>query len=219
MKSQEFFVETLKNSQLNKTRISFLNPYSYPLISRNKKIIKGFDYWFADGLTLCIVTNLFREKSDIIKRGSFDFSSLAGICFDYLQTHSLSVAIIGGSNDEIHQACEYFSIRYPSLKICFKHHGYIDIDKCDHIINELKKSEVQALIVGMGTPKQEEFILKVEKHIISCKLFLTCGGFISQTASSGDYYHPLIKRLGLRWLQRAVLHKHVRRRLLLNYPC
>ncbi|WP_213082224.1 hypothetical protein, partial [Escherichia coli] len=64
MKSQEFFVETLKNSQLNKTRISFLNPYSYPLISRNKKIIKGFDYWFADGLTLCIVTNLFREKSD-----------------------------------------------------------------------------------------------------------------------------------------------------------
>lgn len=37
MKSQEFFVETLKNSQLNKTRISFLNPYSYPLISRNKK--------------------------------------------------------------------------------------------------------------------------------------------------------------------------------------
>ncbi len=69
----------------------------------------------------------------------------------------------------------------------------------------------------MGTPLQEEFLIRIKKAI-NIKILITCGGFLTQTSMFGDYYHPIIKKLGLRWLQRAILHKHVRDRLIKVYP-
>ena len=70
----------------------------------------------------------------------------------------------------------------------------------------------------MGTPIQEDFAIYCLQNSKFIKKAVTCGGFITQTAIKGDYYHPLIKKLGLRWLQRAYLHKHVRDRLFRVYP-
>lgn len=214
----DFIFDVLERSRKDKVKVSFINPYSYSLISKENDIVNGFDYWFADGSTMCLMTNLFRSDADKISRGSFDFSSLAGPCFDFLQKNSLPVAIVGGEGSEVDLACRYFTEQYPNLNICYKHHGYINASNFENVMLGLSKSKPCALIVGMGTPKQETFILNAEKYLDHCQLFFTCGGFISQTAESGDYYHPIIKKFGLRWLQRAVLHKHVRRRLLLDYP-
>lgn len=216
--SKDAFLDILENSTEEKIKVSFLNPFSYPLIARQSQIIECFNYWFADGSTMCLFTNLFRIKKSRIRRASFDFSSLAGQCFEFLENNALSVAIIGGNQNEIVQACDYFTKKYPKLNICFQHHGYIDDDAYESIIFQLNESKPRAVIVGMGTPKQEKFIMSVEKKLTTCNYFFTCGGFISQTANSGDYYLPIVKKLGLRWLQRAILHKHVRRRLLFDYP-
>jgi N-acetylglucosaminyldiphosphoundecaprenol N-acetyl-beta-D-mannosaminyltransferase len=69
----------------------------------------------------------------------------------------------------------------------------------------------------MGTPYQEDFALLAKKFLKS-SFIITCGGFLTQTSIRPDYYSPLVKRLGLRWLQRAIYHKHVRRRLIVDYP-
>lgn len=128
----------------------------------------------------------------------------------------MSIAIIGGTSDELAIVCKYIEDRYKGINICFKHSSYID--NATEVISALVSANPDALIVGMGTPKQESFILSVEDPLPMCKFYFTCGGFLSQTASSGDYYHPIIKKLGLRWLQRAFLHKHVRERLIKDYP-
>ena len=70
----------------------------------------------------------------------------------------------------------------------------------------------------MGTPIQDQFIIEAKDSCPNVKLMFTCGGFLTQTSIKSDYYHPLIKKFSLRWLQRMVMHKHVRQRVIKDYP-
>jgi N-acetylglucosaminyldiphosphoundecaprenol N-acetyl-beta-D-mannosaminyltransferase len=69
----------------------------------------------------------------------------------------------------------------------------------------------------MGTPAQEELAVYLKDNGVGAYIF-TCGGFIAQTAKNIDYYKPIVKKTNLRWLQRTIEYKHIRRRLFMNYP-
>lgn len=196
--------------------ISFVNPFSYKLIAENTRIIDAIDYWFIDGSLLCILTNLTREEK--IERASFDFSSVATDFFNYVALHRTPVALVGAATDEIEDAATNLKLMFPKLKVVYNHHGYIKKEQFQTICEQLDAQCVERLVVGMGTPMQEEFTLFVKQHSKTVKQIVTCGGFLTQTAIKGDYYHPLVKKFGLRWLQRAVMHSHVRRRLIKDYP-
>lgn len=196
--------------------ISFVNPFSFPLVLK-KEIISDVDFWFADGSLLCFLSNLFRARRDQIDRVSFDFTSIANDVFLHCVEKKFRLAIIGGTEDEAHRAVGYLNTVYPKINITFIRGGFNIASNKEKIFDDIDKSNCDVVILGLGTPLQETFGIEV-KNECKCKLVFTCGGFISQTSSHGDYYHPFVKRLGLRWLQRAILHDHVRSRLLISYP-
>nr|WP_272674323.1 WecB/TagA/CpsF family glycosyltransferase [Providencia sp. PROV029] len=150
-------------------------------------------------------------------RASFDFTSIADYVFSSACKYELSIAFIGGSQNEIEKATQYIQKRYVNIKISYYHNGFIHENELENILNTLSKNKTDIVICGMGTPLQEEFLIRIKKAI-NIKILITCGGFLTQTSMFGDYYHPIIKKLGLRWLQRAILHKHVRDRLIKVYP-
>ncbi|MGS0683092.1 WecB/TagA/CpsF family glycosyltransferase [Shewanella sp. 125m-7] len=197
--------------------VSFVNPFSYTFISSNNRLVQKVDYWFSDGALLCFFSNIFRRDNKIT-RASFDFSSLAGIVFDFCERNTLNVAVVGGACLEIESAIINLKVIHPRLNVVYKRDGYFSTDEFAQVSHEINSSEVDVLIVGMGTPLQEEFSVFCNEKVKNIRLTFTCGGFISQTAIKGDYYHPLIKKFGLRWLQRAYMHSHVRQRLFKDYP-
>ncbi|MCW8328254.1 WecB/TagA/CpsF family glycosyltransferase [Photobacterium sp. SDRW27] len=198
----------------NPIAVSFVNPFSYSQIDEH--IVRSIDYWFSDGALLCRLTNMSRTVP--VERLSFDFSSIAGDVFSYANEHDLKVAIIGGNASEIDKCSDYLKQNYPGLKLVYTRDGYFDSAKLPLVSSELLDSEPDIVIAGLGTPLQEQFILDAKSKLNRACLLFTCGGFLTQTASRGDYYHPVIKKLGLRWMQRAVMHKHVRDRLFRDYP-
>lgn len=209
-------IESILNNEISHPQlISFVNPFSYSLIARNKRLVDEIDYWFIDGSALCYLTNLRRQKK--ITRASFDLSSIANDVFNYASKMSLKVAVIGGAPGEVEIACNNLEQIFPNLNIVFKHHGYIK-DDFDRVYKEINNSLANYVVVGMGTPIQEEFAIKCKNSCVHLSAIFTCGGFITQTAMKPDYYHPLVKKLGLRWLQRAYHYKHVRDRLIKDYP-
>ena len=210
-----FFDEILKKKDDNAKVISFVNPFSYSLVASDVQIIREIDYWFVDGMALCHLTNLRRENK--ISRASFDLSSIGKDFLEYAENQNLKVAFIGSTEKEIKIACENLVLLFPNLNIVFQHHGFIK-NNYENIYEKINKSDANYVVVGMGTPMQEEFAIGCKTHCPNLSLILTCGGFLTQTAMKPDYYHPLIKRFGLRWLQRAYLHKHVRNRLIKDYP-
>ena len=213
--SKDFDSEVLSKESDVARIVSFVNPFSYRIIANNEELIHEIDYWFVDGMALCHLTNLRRKSK--ISRASFDLSSVGKGFLSHASENTYKVAFIGGAVSEIDSACNNLKILFPDLNIVFQHHGFIK-NNYEDIYEKINKSDANYVVVGMGTPMQEEFAIGCKTHCPNLSLILTCGGFLTQTAMKPDYYHPLIKRFGLRWLQRAYLHKHVRNRLIKDYP-
>src|SRR5690606_4597421 len=97
---------------------------------------------------------------------------------------------------------EYVKL-YPDLKILGSRSGYFsdDQEKNDFLMH-LAAVDPDIVVVGMGTPFQEEFLVKLTQLRWSGMGF-TCGGFFHQTAKKGSSYYPRwVDKLQLRWLYR-----------------
>lgn len=195
------------------TVISFLNPFSYYEVSREPSLVTDIDYFFSDGSLLCIMHNLFLPK---ITRASFDYSSIAEDFLLESQAQNKRVAIIGATQQENEIAVKVLEQQFSSLNVVYQRSGYIEDSA--KAINELNTVKPNVIIVGMGTPYQERFAISLKDQLNLPATIITCGGFLTQTSIKADYYHPLIKKLGLRWLQRMIMHKHVRERVFKKYP-
>lgn len=193
--------------------ITFVNPFSYYLIKDNR-LNEKFDFIFCDAISLVWLHNLVCRKK--ISRYSFDFTSIANNVFSYSSENSKVVAIVGGTSEEAIMAQKVIEDRFENCKIV-AYGGFFNIYDSD-IYNNLNDLDVDIVISGMGTPLQERFLLEIKSKCPSVTLGFTCGGFISQIASSPDYFNSNMNKLNLRWLQRALRHDYVRRRLLKDYP-
>lgn len=215
LNSGEVFDQTSANAfaSENTTVISFLNPFSYYEVAQDDTLINGVDYYFSDGSLLCHLHNLFLPK---ITRASFDYSSIAGPFLESVAATKKRIAIIGATEEENALAVEVLKKQYPNLNVVFHRNGYIDDNI--KVANKLSELKAEVVLIGMGTPYQERFSIFLKEHLTFPAVIITCGGFLTQTSIKPDYYHPLVKKFGLRWLQRIVMHKHVRDRVLKVYP-
>ncbi len=196
--------------------VSFVNPFSYGIVAGNNRLVDEVDYWFSDGALLCRLLGLKRVAR--YERASFDFSSIAVNVLEYCESEGKKVAFVGASPDEIGVAVNNIIRRYKKLNCVYFRNGYFNSAEAASIADELNLVQPDVVVVGMGTPAQEDFSLLCKKRLFFPAKIFTCGGFLTQTAVSSDFYHPLVKKFGLRWLQRAIKFSHVRRRLIRDYP-
>ncbi|CAM3836172.1 MULTISPECIES: WecB/TagA/CpsF family glycosyltransferase [Pseudoalteromonas] len=197
--------------------VTFVNPFSYSLLSKNARLLSGLDVIFSDGSLHTKLHNTFNQNK--IQRLSFDFSSIAVDVLRFANQTGKRIAFIGAKPTLVDVAVKNYVSMFPDLNVVYKHHGYVnDAALKSQVIADLNQQQPEIIVCGMGTPKQDEFIVELKNALDTPALLFTCGGFIEQSAIKADYYHPLVKKLGLRWLQRAVLHKHVRQRLVREYP-
>lgn len=193
--------------------ISFLNPFSYLKLSATSEVAGVIDEFYADGAMLCYCHRLKYGK---IKRASFDYSSMAGPFLAQVAYSGARVAIIGATADEIAIAIVRIQQRFPTLNIVLTSHGYIA--SYAELAEEFDTCKPEVIVVGMGTPFQERFLQQLNNGYEYNYLAITCGGFLTQTSIREDYYWPITKKLGMRWLQRMLSHKHVRDRVIKDYP-
>ena len=190
---------------------TFLNPVSYLEAIKQKDLFNNFDGIFVDGsILVAAIRCLYRKK---VIRKSFDMTSLAPTLFNYIEKNGKTIYIIASQKAEIKKAISIFKEKWPNLNIIGYRNGYFSSEEeIDIEINQIRTSNPDFLIVGMGVIKQEQFLLKVKKAQINCIGF-TCGGFIHQTAHNKIYYYPKwIDSMNLRFLYRMYKEKHTRKR-------
>ncbi len=216
IRTKEHFIALMQDEAAQVTT-SFVNPFSVRVLAERADLIRQIDHFYIDGGLYVKLFNLFsRSKTN---RCSFDFSSVATDFFRHCQTQQSKVALVGAKAEEIDAAIKNIRLRYPQLDIAYWRHGYFsDEQQRQQCFAAINASGAKALICGMGTPHQEQFIIAARQACPAVRFFSTCGGFLTQTSLDIDYWHPTMNRLGLRWLQRAVQHSHVRDRILRDYP-
>jgi N-acetylglucosaminyldiphosphoundecaprenol N-acetyl-beta-D-mannosaminyltransferase len=196
--------------------ITFVNTFSYYQLLDSDCALDKIDHIFVDGSLHVKFHNIFNKNK--ANRASFDFSSIADDFFVYAVKQEMNIAIIGATENEIATAVSNLRNKYTGLRIVYFRNGYFhDEAERRDLYAVLGTQQIDTVIIGMGTPSQEQLAIYLKDQGLSAYIF-TCGGFISQTARNVDYYHDITKKRDLRWLQRAIEFKHIRKRLLVNYP-
>lgn len=195
--------------------ITFLNPYSY-LLTRNIAKLDNIDFIGVDGGLLKSTFNLFLNLE--IERVSFDNSSLAPKLFDYCINKNKSIYFIGSTNSNIESFINVLKKQKSKLSIIGYRNGYFDSSvERDAVIKNICILNPDFVIVGMGTPFQENFILDLKK--VGYKgISFTCGGYFHQTGKGFTYYPYLFNKLNLRWLYRIIDEPKLFKRYFLYYP-
>lgn len=194
--------------------VCYINVYNYRILRLNPHIVNQIDYFTLDGILLVLILRIFSKKK--INRLSPDFSSYFKDLFCYLDLNKKRVFFVGATHEEMRNFVKKIESIFPNIQIV----GYLD----GYTLNPqsafedimAKKSDV--LIVGMGTPNQEEFMMKIKSFGYEGASF-ACGAFFSQTAAKGLQYYPkAVSFLHLRWVYRIYREPKLVWRYLIDYP-
>jgi len=195
--------------------VTFINPQAWALARRFPKFIPSLNAMslvLPDGQGVIWASRQLGVKD--CTRISFDTTSLADVFFKTLAEDQSSLMLIGGNpgvDEAMHEKLRY---HYPNIKILGTSHGFDDFaPKIQRII----ASSPTAVVVGMGSPRQEEFLLALRDEGYP-GFAITCGGFFDQYLEADYYYPQWVDRWNLRFAWR--LYKEPRRlwrRYLIDY--
>ena len=79
-----------------------------------------------------------------------------------------------------------------------------DPTECQKIIDLIDRSEATVLVVGVGAPKQEKWIIEYKQYLPKVKIFLAVGAAINFEAGIVKRSPHWMSRVGLEWLYRLV---------------
>lgn len=150
----------------------------------------------------------------------YNVKRIAGIEFSHRMIeecakNNQSVALIGAKPEIVKRAKENLVKEFPSLYITYIHDGYFNED--DSILAELKIRQPRLVLCALGSPKQEEFILKA-KSILPEALFVGVGGSFDVWSGEVKRAPEIYQKLGLEWLYRTIMEPKRFKRIFPTLP-
>ena len=194
--------------------VSYVNPFSY-LKLRNRIDLKDFDLITSDGIVLKKLSSIFLNKT--IQRLSPDFSSYFKPLFKQLSVSKSKVYFIGTKPKFIEKSIQNIQAKYPDLNIIGFRDGFFkDEEELKLHIKEMINLNPEVMIVGMGSPLQENYLIKLKVAGWSGRGF-SCGGFLHQSFQNTDYYPNWVNKLNVRWLYRIYNEPKLIKRYTIDY--
>lgn len=114
-----------------------------------------------------------------------------------------SIYLLGAKQEILEKCVENIKNEFPNLKVSGFHNGFFDLNNCDDIMEDVKKSEPWAIFVAMGSPRQEIFINKVMDNL-NTHIFMGVGGVFDIFAGELKRAPKWMLALGLEWLYRVI---------------
>lgn len=92
-----------------------------------------------------------------------------------------------------------------------------DDKECEHIVELLKTSEANVVLVGLGNPKQTKWIFKYKDRLPNIDVFLALGATIDFEAGNVKRAPLIMQKFALEWLYRLMMEpKRMYRRYLID---
>lgn len=196
-----------------------VNPFSYHIVRKYPDIYSQLDGLYVDGILMCKMINLMWNRH--IPRLSFDMSGMAVDLFRRLNGNNETIYFIGSKQESLEATIAQIRMAYPNMNIAGYRNGYFLLPE-DRVkeINHIVEENPDFVIIGMGSPIQEQFCIDLKKAGYKGIAF-TCGGFLHQTADGINYYPKWINEYNLRAFYRLFHEKGLWKRLynvLIEFP-
>lgn len=141
-----------------------------------------------------------------LKIKGFNAQRIAGIEFSHRMIeecakNSYSVSLIGAKPEILEKAIQNLMDEFPSLNIIYTQDGYFK--DTERVLAELKEKSPQFVLVALGSPKQEEFILEARKSLPQA-VMVGVGGSFDVWSGEVERAPEIYQKFGLEWLYRTV---------------
>jgi N-acetylglucosaminyldiphosphoundecaprenol N-acetyl-beta-D-mannosaminyltransferase len=167
-------------------------------------------YTYIDGMSLVFLARVLGIPLKRCHRAtSLDwFEDLLRLA----ERKSWRIYFLGGRPEVADEVRDYFCALFPGLKIR-SHHGYDAFSPETTVYEEIKKFVPHIVMVGMGMPLQEQWILESLDRV-QTNLILSCGGLMDYYMGAQRPAPRWLGQMGLEWLYRLL---HEPRRLFFRY--
>ncbi len=160
-----------------------------------KSIFNAQKYQIPDGIGIIIASKIKHKK---IKERITGIDLMNLICKESVKYDS-RIFLYGSKSDISYKAKKELEKLYPNIKIVGTCNGF---EAENEVVQKINESNANILFIGLGNPKQEEFIINNKNSLNNIKLFMPVGGsfdVISKTLKRAP--HWMIKA-NLEWLYR-----------------
>jgi len=113
------------------------------------------------------------------------------------------VYLLGSKAEIVKKAAERVAFQYPRLSVSGFHDGYFSPDEEQSIVDEIALIEPNLLLVGMGSPLQEEFISRNLRKM-RCGVAIGVGGTFDVLSGSVKRAPGFFRATGTEWLYRTL---------------
>jgi len=117
------------------------------------------------------------------------------------RTEKLGIYLLGAEKWVVQETAVQCASKYDAI-ICGYHDGFFDMDNCQDLIESINKSGAKVLFVAMGSPRQENFIMRY-RDSLNCKIFMGVGGSFDVISGKVKRAPSWMISMGLEWLYRV----------------
>lgn len=164
---------------------------------------RGASYVLADGWPVVAASRVLHRPLPERVAGSDLVPAILKYADDH--RHPLSVFVLGGMGDVPQRAIDYISRTYPSLRMagCYSPPRGFETNesKTTEIIEVIRASSANFIILGLGSPKQEKWIHQ-NGHLLPPGVAVCAGATVDFLAGSVKRAPRWMSTAGLEWLYR-----------------
>jgi N-acetylglucosaminyldiphosphoundecaprenol N-acetyl-beta-D-mannosaminyltransferase len=110
----------------------------------------------------------------------------------------LSIGLIGAKRRIVEAVGERLGEMYPALRVAYVGDGYFSEDEAPARARAIREARTDVLFVGMGVPRQEQFIDR-HWHELGVKLAIGVGGSFDVLAGLRVRAPEILQRSGMEW--------------------
>jgi len=163
------------------------------------RILNSADLATADGIGVVIASKILGEPLEERVAG---FDLISRLFREFAET-DIKLYFLGGKPGIVDRAAANLKNKYSNLKIAGYHHGYLDRETQQRVIEEINEKNIDLLLVGMGVPLQEKFLDNNLKKL-NVGAAVTVGGSFDVLAGEVNRAPLWMQKAALEWFYRLL---------------
>jgi len=181
------------------------NLHSLYLLSRQPRM-RGFyeqaDYVHVDGMPLVLLGRLLGMQLE--RKHRTGYMDLLPRLLENACSKGWRIFYLGSKPEVVEKGSDILRAQYPALTLK-SFHGYFDTQPgCPNnksVLAQINEFAPHVLLVGMGMPRQETWILQNREHLRANAIFC-CGALMDYVAGEIPTPPRWLGQIGLEWLYR-----------------
>ena len=185
-------------------QLFFLNAHCFNLslkVRMYHDALSSADMVLNDGSGIAFAARIGRVQLS----GNLNGTDLIPLVIAHAAKFGSKLYLLGGKPGVAALATRKIANLWPDVRVVGVHDGYFDRTEERRVIDEIRELKVNLLIVAMGVPRQELWLLQHRTELDSVSLSIAGGAvldFISDTVRRAPVW---MRRAGVEWVYRLWL--------------